>query len=100
LNRGSDFDYKFRPLKSYLRDRWINVYLSLGNGDLPPIVVHKVGEQYYVEDGHHRVSVMRFLGRMFIQAKVWEYPVQILQEKKCKPEACVQQRKIEAYAAD
>ena len=29
LGRQNDFDRKFRPLKSYLRDRWVNVYLTL-----------------------------------------------------------------------
>jgi len=37
------------------------------------IVVHKIGEQYYVEDGHHRVSVARSVGMVFIEAKIWEY---------------------------
>ena len=100
LNRQSDFDHKFRPLKSYLRDRWVNAYLSLENDNWTPIVVHKVGEQYYVEDGHHRVSVARSLGRTFIEAKIWEYPVQILQAKKCQSEPCTQRSSVKAYAAD
>jgi hypothetical protein len=45
--------------------------------------VHKVGDHYYVEDGHHRVSVARALGIAFIQAKVWEYPSEI--KKTTKP---------------
>ena len=48
LNRGSDFDHKFRPLKSYLRDRWVNAYLALEKGSWAPILVHKIGDQYYV----------------------------------------------------
>jgi hypothetical protein len=100
LNRQSDFDHKFRPLKSYLRDRWVNVYLSLENDSWTPIVVHKVGEQYYVEDGHHRVSVARSLGRTFIEAKIWEYPVQILKAKKCQSAPCPERSSAKAYATD
>jgi hypothetical protein len=35
----------------------------------------KVGENYYVEDGHNRVSVARALGMLSIRAEVWEYPI-------------------------
>ncbi len=98
LNRNNDFDHKFRPLKSYLRDRWINVYLSLEKDDWTPIVVHKVGDGYYVEDGHHRVSVARSLGRAFIQAKVWEYPTQAAKKKPCPSEPCAERSSAKAYA--
>jgi hypothetical protein len=79
LNRQSDFDHKFRPLKSYLRDRWVNVYLTLQKEGWAPVLVHKVDDQYYVEDGHHRVSVARALGLGFLEAKVWEYPTPSVQ---------------------
>lgn len=98
LNRNSDFDHKFRPLKSYLRDRWINVYLALENDGWTPIVVHKVGDGYYVEDGHHRVSVARSLGRTFIQAKVWEYPMQATKKNPCPSEPCAERSSEKAYA--
>jgi len=99
LNRQSDFDHKFRPLKSYLRDRWVNVYLSVQNGGWSPIVVHKVGENYYVEDGHHRVSVARLLGMAFIPAKVWEYPICAQQTKKRQPVRCPERSSAKVYAA-
>ena len=99
LNRQSDFDHKFRPLKSYLRDRWVNVYLTLEKDGWAPIVVHKVGEQYYVEDGHHRVSVARSLGFDFIQAKIWEYTVQSVQAKNHPSTQCNRKRSsVKEYA--
>ena len=73
VDRSTDFDHNFRPLKSHLRDRWVNIYLLAQENSWPPIRVYKVGEQYFVEDGHHRVSVARSLGRLWIQAEVWEY---------------------------
>ena len=75
LGWNCDFDGKFRPLKKHLRDRWVNVFTSLDTDNWPPILVHKIGEIYYVEDGHHRTSVARALGRAFISAEVWEYSV-------------------------
>lgn len=98
LNRDSDFDDKFRPLKSYLRDRWINTYLAMESETWLPILVHKIGDAYYVEDGHHRVSVARSLGMTCVQAKVWDYTVPLKETKKCEPIPCPKRSRIEAYA--
>ena len=73
VGRCTDFDRTFRPLKAYLRDRWANVFQLSQSGSLPPIRVYKAGTQYFVEDGHHRVSVARTRGMTSIQAQVWEY---------------------------
>lgn len=100
LNRQSDFDHKFRPLKSYLRDRWVNAYLELEKSGWAPILVHKVGDQYYVEDGHHRISVARSLGMTCIQAKIWDYSVQPAETKPSKPAPCPERSSVKAYAAD
>lgn len=99
LNRQSDFDRKFRPLKSYLRDRWVNVYLSLEKDGWPAIVVHKVGDNYYVEDGHHRVSIARLIGLTSIAANVWEYPICIERTRKHQPDRCLERSSVKVYAA-
>lgn len=99
LNRHNDFDNRFRPLKSYLRDRWVNVYLSYENGGWAPILVYKVGDKYYVEDGHHRVSVARSLGIGFIQANVWQYQVEGIPVRSCQHRRCPQRSCEEVYAA-
>ena len=99
LNRPSDFDQKFRPLKSYLRDRWVNAYLALESSGWAPILVHKIGDRYYVEDGHHRVSIARSLGMGFIQARVWEYPVQRTKTEKYQPLHCPERNCVQVYAA-
>ena len=39
---------------------------------LPPVDLAKIGELYFVRDGHHRVSVARALGRKDIDAYVTE----------------------------
>jgi hypothetical protein len=87
LGRSRDFDRRFRPLKKHLRDRWAGVFLSSATDSWPPITVNKLGETYFVEDGHHRVSVANFLGMGYIQAEVWEYPAQSGQAEACQPSA-------------
>ncbi len=98
VNRQNDFDHKFRPLNNYLRDRWVNAYLTLQSREWEPILVHKVGENYYVEDGHHRVSVAQTLGLAFIQAKVWEYPCLVKEPATCGADIVLEQSSIKVYA--
>ena len=100
LGRGRDFDRKFRPLKKHLRDRWVGALLRSGAESWPPISVDKVGEVYFVEDGHHRVSVANFLDMAYIQAEVWEYPPHSVQAQVCQPAAGqVARGRIEITAA-
>ena len=71
--KAHDFDPGFLPINRRLRDRWTRIYREMVEGDeLPPIDVYKVDDQYYVIDGHHRVSVARSLGRDTINARVIE----------------------------
>ncbi len=37
---------------------------------LPPVDLVKVGDFYFVRDGHHRISVARALGQQFVDAIV------------------------------
>jgi hypothetical protein len=87
VGRSGDFTCDFRPLKKNLADRWIGQFLRVDTDTWPPIKVFKVGERYFVEDGHHRVSVARFLGMIDIQAEVWEYHVEPIRPAACEP-AC------------
>jgi hypothetical protein len=83
--RNDDFDKNFRPLKKHLCGRWINAFLRLDTDGWSPIVVHKVGEAYYIEDGHHRVSVARSVGMIFIEAEVWDHSSQPVHSDICHP---------------
>jgi hypothetical protein len=99
INRQNDFDRKFRPLRKYLRERWVNACLSIERDGWSPILVHQVGASYYVEDGHHRVSVARSLGLAFIPAKVWEYPCLVQEPKRCQPEPCPDLNRTRVYTS-
>ena len=80
VGRESDFDQHFRPLKKHLRERWIEVSALFTTEQVPPITVYKCGSDYFVEDGHHRVSVARALGQLSLRAVVWEIPTQSRKE--------------------
>jgi uncharacterized ParB-like nuclease family protein len=71
VNRSQDFDSAFLPLKDTLADRWVCIASMLLHGtSLPPVDVLRVGERYYVIDGHHRLSVLRMLGQIDVDALV------------------------------
>lgn len=69
-NRAAQFDDAFRPAGLTGR-RWRSVWLAFNRGaTLPPISVIRVGDDYAIRDGHHRVSVARALGVPTIRAVV------------------------------
>ena len=71
--KAGDFGPGFLPISPRLRGRWTRIYREMVEGaELPPIDVYKVGDLYFVIDGHHRVSVARALGRATINARVVE----------------------------
>jgi hypothetical protein len=66
------FDGRFRPGSSSRR-RWEGLWIAGRRGaSLPPISVYRLGDQHFVRDGHHRVSVARSLGMVAIDADVTE----------------------------
>jgi hypothetical protein len=73
VDRSVDFDRGFRPTSSHLRSRWERIAAAQRRGEaLPPVSLYKVGELYFVRDGHHRVSVAKSLGHSDIDAYVTE----------------------------
>lgn len=73
LNRYQQFDRAFLPKRSDSADRWQRIDRAFYEDiSLPPVVLYKVGEVYFVVDGHHRVSVAREQGQDFIDAEVRE----------------------------
>jgi hypothetical protein len=69
--RSSGFDDQFYPVSETVRQRWQRVAAALESGiRLQPVVLIRVGQEYYVRDGHHRISVSRALGLATITAEV------------------------------
>jgi hypothetical protein len=73
VDRYRDFDDVFLPKQDSTAHRWKSIarafYSEVG---LPPVRLYKVGDAYFVVDGHHRVSVAREQGIEFIDAEVQE----------------------------
>jgi len=51
--RANAFTRDFRPLHASSRDRLRSLRRAFGDGGYPPIVAVKLGEAYFVIDGHH-----------------------------------------------
>lgn len=69
--RSSDFDCDFNPLHARTRDRWMSIAIARSQGDTLPLVeLIQLGEDYFVRDGHHRISVARAFSEEYIDAVI------------------------------
>lgn len=78
VGRYHDFTREFLPKENIDEDRWKGVaaaFLNPGGRGVPPIELFKIGNNYFVKDGNHRVSVARQLGLVDIEAYIWEFPL-------------------------
>lgn len=74
VGRVKDFDRAFLPARHSLEGRWKRVDSAFHLGlDLPPVVLYKLGESYFVLDGNHRISVARYQGVPWIEAEVTQF---------------------------
>jgi len=56
LGREREFNREFLPREEALRDRWEEVEeLAEGPAGFPAVELYKVGDAYFVVDGHHRL---------------------------------------------
>jgi hypothetical protein len=82
VDRGKEFDRSFRPTSSQVRGRWERIAKAMRRGEaLPPVKLYRIGEVYFVRDGHHRVSVARALGRREIDGYVIEVATRVGAER-------------------
>jgi len=73
VDRAEGFDRRFLPTSSKNRQRWERIAQATRRGDtLPPVELYKLGDFYFVIDGHHRISVARALGFGEVEANVTE----------------------------
>jgi hypothetical protein len=71
-HKATTFDRAFRP-PDWSRGRWTLMYRAARSGKaMPPVSLYRVGDEHYVRDGHHRVSVARAIGAHAIDADVVE----------------------------
>jgi nucleotide-binding universal stress UspA family protein len=90
VERCSDYTRSFLPLKDSDQQRWTGIQeATSGSKGLPPIRVYRVGEVYFVMDGHHRVSVAQQRGQTSLKAHVIEIRGQVPLSLGAKPEELV-----------
>jgi hypothetical protein len=69
--RSEDFDADFCPLQTHSKERWLRIAIARRAGEeMPPVKLVRIGDVYFVRDGHHRISVARALGQKEIEAEV------------------------------
>jgi uncharacterized protein (TIGR00730 family) len=87
VDRYRDFDRAFLPTQEHTADRWRRVNRAwYDDVSLPPVLLYKVGEVYFVVDGNHRVSVAREQGQAYIDAEVRECRVKVPVTPDLRPE--------------
>jgi hypothetical protein len=73
VGKHEQFDQNFMPLPKASAEKWKRVDRAFRLGrELPPVSLLKLDGEYFVNDGHHRVSVARFHGGEWIDAEVTE----------------------------
>lgn len=69
--RSGDFDCDFNPMHARTMDRWVSVAVARSHGaPLRAVELIQLGEDYFVRDGHHRISVARAFREEYIDAQV------------------------------
>ncbi|MFZ0548126.1 MAG: universal stress protein [Candidatus Promineifilaceae bacterium] len=73
VGRYNDFTRDFLPRLDSDQNRWAKVKVAINDlTGVPPVELYKIGDIYFVHDGHHRISVARQLGNTHVQAYVTE----------------------------
>lgn len=74
VEKYKDFDKNFVPKNEIIKERWIKIYIAYMNEQsIPPVILYKIKDNYYVYDGNHRVSVAKFLDYPSVEAEVIEF---------------------------
>lgn len=87
VGRYNDFTRDFLPRNDSDQTRWANVKVAVSDlTGVPPVELYKVGDIYFVHDGHHRISVARQLGNTHVQAYVTEIRSKVPLSPDIKPD--------------
>jgi hypothetical protein len=76
-SRGDAFTRRFEPKHKFSRERLRSLESAFPDGAFPPIVAVKLGDTYFVIDGHHRVALARRHGGETIDADITEFVARV-----------------------
>ena len=77
VDRSDDFTRNYLPRRNYLEARWARVFSHVMEQGFQPIRLNRVGDVYFVEDGNHRLSVLRAMDVATVEAQVTEFPCRV-----------------------
>jgi len=73
VGRYTDFDKQFRLQGAGTDERLRSLTTAIKTGkSIPPVSLYQIKDNYYIVDGHHRVTAARNLGQSTIQATILE----------------------------
>jgi uncharacterized ParB-like nuclease family protein len=73
VGRYSDFDQQFHLKGAGTGERLASLTQAMQKGrSIPPVSLYQIKDNFYIVDGHHRVTAARKLKQSHIQAKILE----------------------------
>src|SRR5919202_370436 len=90
VGRAHELANDFRPRPAARREgdefrlRGIQAAMERG-GVLPPVCLYRLGDAYYVLDGHHRVAAAHAIGQLALDAVVTEFVPQAPRRRDALP---------------
>jgi hypothetical protein len=78
VSRAHEVTRDFRPVRRARRrsdtQRYESIVRAMQRGrELPPIELYRLGDDYFVLDGHHRVAAALTVGQLAMDAHVLEF---------------------------
>jgi nucleotide-binding universal stress UspA family protein len=103
VGRYSDYSRSFLPLHDSDQERWVSVMVEItspGRAGLPPVELYKIGDAYFVKDGHHRISVAKRLHAKYISAYVTEISTSIPLSSEVTPQDLILKEEYAKFLED
>jgi Domain of unknown function (DUF4032)/ParB-like nuclease domain len=74
VGRARHFPKGLRPGRGLTPSRVRRLVSALNHGEvLPPVLLYRIGNDYFIADGHHRVAAAALAGAEFVDAEVVAY---------------------------
>lgn len=74
VGRARYFPGGLRPGRGLTPSRVRRLVRALDQGEvLPPVLLYRIGHEYFIADGHHRVAAARLAGQQYVDAEVVAY---------------------------
>lgn len=101
VGRYYDFTRSFLPRQDSDEQRWARVKVGVSDlSGLPPVELYRLGDTYFVLDGHHRISVAREIGATHIEAYVKEVQIRVKLEPDDKPEQIILKSELAQFLVE